>query len=915
MKGEQQMRRHVNLSNRIAVQWLVSFAFSIAIPYAAHAQMATPGQFDVTSTGAAQYTIPIAVPPGTAGMVPNLALAYNSQGGNSILGMGWGLSGLSAITRCGRTLIQDNIQSIAAPIEYNLNDRFCLDGQRLVAVNGTYGADGTEYRTERESFTKIISYGTSGSGTGPLYFKAWTKAGQIIEFGNTADSAIDAVYVDPAKQSNTDIRVWAVNKVSDTVGNYMTVTYTEDPKASQTGDYRPLRIDYTGNANAALTPYNSVRFLYQTRTDVTPLYHAGSVVKTIQRLSNVQTYAKVNGTDTMVKDYRIAYEPDLTSPLQSRIISVTECLADGTCLPGFSVGWPTAATGLILPATMIPASYAAYNSAGAQYQQLGDFNGDGETDFMWIPSGQTYWDIAYSTGAGFNIFTNVIPASYAPYNTAGAQYVQFGDFNGDGKTDFMWIPNGQEYWDVAYSNSVGNGFAIVDHAIPASIGGYKSYSSGAQWMQFGDFNGDGKRDYMWIPYGQQFWDIAYANQTGNGFAIVDHVIPASVGGYNSYHNSAQWMHIGDFNGDGKLDYMWIPVGQEFWDIAYANPAGNGFTIVDHAIPANIGGVPSYSDLAMYNQFGDFNGDGKMDYMYIPKSQTFWNIAYSTGTGFNVVQQAIPSNAGGVPSYSDVAAYNRFGDFNGDGKMNYMYIPMSQTYWKVAYSQSNSMLVSSVTTGLGSVTSLTYKPLTDNTVYSKDSGANAAAYPYMDIQAPLYVVSSTSSSNGIGGVYTNNYSYTGAKTHLWGGGFLGFHTTTVTDAQSGINSKTTYLQDYPHQGLPSSVEKHSSAGVLLNQVSNTWAYTTNPTWGNQYHVPLLTQSIVTSNDLNGAPLPTVTTTTAAPDYDACGNAKVINVIASDGYSKTTTNTYSPDPIDAVNCYLNRLTKATVTSTSP
>ena len=143
-------------------------------------QMSLPGTFDVSASGAATYDIAIAVPPGTAGMVPSLKFSYSSQNGNGILGVGWSLSGLLSITRCAPSLVQDGVRG---GITYTSADRFCMDGQRLVAISGTYGADGTQYRTEVDGFSEIISHGSVG--TGPAWFEVHTKAGQIMQFGNT----------------------------------------------------------------------------------------------------------------------------------------------------------------------------------------------------------------------------------------------------------------------------------------------------------------------------------------------------------------------------------------------------------------------------------------------------------------------------------------------------------------------------------------------------------------------------------------------------------------------------------------------------------------------------------------------------------------------------------------------------------
>ncbi|MDR0543141.1 MAG: hypothetical protein LBH19_13140 [Dysgonamonadaceae bacterium] len=109
-----------------------------------------PGQFAVSPTGAATYTIPIECPPGINGMQPNISLVYNSQGGNGIAGWGWNLSGTSAITKGAKTIFSDEAVS---GIDFSSKSDYYLDGNKLWAKTGfTYGATNAEYETEIRTY-------------------------------------------------------------------------------------------------------------------------------------------------------------------------------------------------------------------------------------------------------------------------------------------------------------------------------------------------------------------------------------------------------------------------------------------------------------------------------------------------------------------------------------------------------------------------------------------------------------------------------------------------------------------------------------------------------------------------------------------------------------------------------------------
>ncbi len=278
---------------------------------------ATAGVFDVTATGAATYQIPIFVSPGTAGVQPQIALVYSSQGGNSMLGVGWGLSGLSAITRIGKTIFNDGEK---AGVNLDSEDRFALDGNRLVCVSGTYGASPSVYRTETDAFLRVTAYGTAG--TGPSYFIAETKDGMTLTYGGTSDSRIEA------PEESTSL-MWRLNKAEDANGNYIEYEHDET-----NGESYIAQINYTKNTTAGIDNYNSIKFFYEYRLDKNTVYVAGSAIPQTRLLRKI----KCESENNIVREYYFTYSMDRYTHL-NEIIEKGE---DGTPFNSTIVSWGSA---------------------------------------------------------------------------------------------------------------------------------------------------------------------------------------------------------------------------------------------------------------------------------------------------------------------------------------------------------------------------------------------------------------------------------------------------------------------------------------------------------------------------------------------------------------------------------------------
>ncbi|MBI3771675.1 MAG: hypothetical protein HY272_03130 [Gammaproteobacteria bacterium] len=351
---------------------------------------ATPASFAVNANGSATYTIPIQVPPGFNGIEPKLAIIYNSQQGNGLLGVGWSLSGLSAISRCPGTIAVDGARS---GIDLTA-ERFCLDGQRL--IKSATGTGYNEYRTEIDSFSRIRAYFT-GSGTStainPDYFKVWTKSAQILEYGNTSGNTSNSKIL-----MGTSALTWGLNRQqdirkdaggNDVAGNFLNVTYATTsayiPNSTQAfgaGVLYPTKIEYSAAPYSGFTPVlRSVEFVYQTRTDnKNTKYVAGYSVLTNALLDKVVT--KYSGTT--VRSYDLDYENETTGAARSRLTNVYEGGTDSVNLTKpISIVWRASSNAA--PAMASAGTQAVATASGKTYADLNkhiDVNGDGWVDLI-----------------------------------------------------------------------------------------------------------------------------------------------------------------------------------------------------------------------------------------------------------------------------------------------------------------------------------------------------------------------------------------------------------------------------------------------------------------------------------------------------------------------------------------------------
>ncbi len=413
----------------------------------------------------------------------------------------------------------------------------------------------------------------------------------------------------------------------------------------------------------------------------------------------------------------------------------------------------------------------------------------------------------------------------------------------------------------------------------------------------------------------------------------------------------------DFNGDQRFDCLAPP----------KLLASTGPALQQEVANFNLGGpgqeLFSIDMLGAYTAgslIADINGDGRQDILRW-KDDPSQNVVYlsngdgtfrqSSGAGqfnLNTGDRALQHSNGETGVV--------LGDFTGRGVVEILRLKhaptttsdatRNQLYMKLDSTPPDQLV--SVRSATGSTTTLSYLPLSNagsslgpRYVSDRDA-ANTSIYPQQHLTLPTHVVTTQQIDSGVGGgVVTTEYRYKGLKADLRGR-VLGF--SEVRREGPGPNGDlltvfTQYLQAHPYIGLASRTDtRRGRINDPTAQLLSTTTYiycdlTALPgadgaaTVGAPCPVPnsakvqrpYLKQSTETGTDLNGAPLPTVTTSNT---YAGAGDPTSVTVAITgtvagiaETYYKTTTNTYYPDNTAGDNWILGRLQRATVRSQAP
>lgn len=801
------------------------------------------GVASVGINGNAKYHYSIPLPSGINGFTPQLGISYNSNLTKGSLGYGWTLSGPKSITRCQSSYFVDGEPG---SISGEQSDKLCLNGMRLINVDGEYGAAETEYRTLSDTYQKIILH--RGMQDSDSWFEVWDSDG------------IRSEYRQSVNLENGSPIFWYQTQMADLSGNL--INYNYEPDSS--GTNRTLYL--------STVTYNgfSVKINYETANRKRSYFRAGSEFLDTLKVKTIDVFA---GSSTLVLTVSAHYDPkDANQDLLSK---VTLSRYSSPEIDAFTIDWNTDGEEDFTDYSV--ALRGDFSEHQYSYRTFADVDGNGLPDFVGFADNGVF--VAFSDSPGsynppkllsFDFSeVNLVPREYVPEGGQGKENrgrksmlrsARHGDRGGEGKAQ---IPDPSKEWNVLLHPRLlgdvnGDGKADIvgfgNYGVSVALSEGRKFRNAEQWLDtlgyirsgwkqenkryLADVNGDGLDDIVGFADRGVFVSLS----DGTRFTAPQ-LWSQRFGAHQQYGERA----LGDFNGDGMADIVAfadkgvtvsLSTGSAFstetlWSSEFRTP--RSWELSRHILKATdvngdgLADVIGFSDAGTYvalstgaslkasslwkNHFGFKAGGWRVgehprlladvDYDGIPDIIGFANdrvvVAQGTGSGFL-------DHAGGLRAFGTRAGGWRAEDvrtsvdLNGDGKMDL--VGVNRFGIHTAISHFSSPLVNAITSNLGNASRFEYGTLSDTEVYRRGPDAQ---YPQQNVTFGI-VVKGLSVSDGIGGYNELAYKYEGKKVHLMGAHNLGFEKVHQWNKTTHQVESRTYHQDVENRLLYSALKE-------------------------------------------------------------------------------------------------------------
>ena len=318
-------------------------------------------------------------------------------------------------------------------------------------------------------------------------------------------------------------------------------------------------------------------------------------------------------------------------------------------------------SGRVLSRLTVVAENGTPERSGAPWHIVGtgDFNGDGKTDFLWVNVSDQTMQIWGMNGGRVQSRMTVVAENGSPEHSAAPWHiVGTGDFTGDGKADILWVnvsDGSMQIWAMDGGRVTGRLTVVAENGKPEH--------SAAPWhiVGTGDFTGNGKADILWVNASDrtmQIWAMDGGRVTGRVTVAAENGTPE--------HSAPPWtiVRVGDFNRDGKADILWLNTSDrtmQIWMMDGGRVA-NRVTVVaenstsEHSLPpwSIVGSGNRNPDILWHNSA---SGEIQLWFMDGHKVRTRATVLGEEGNAAHI-----------GPPWSVVAS----GDFNVDGSADILW---------------------------------------------------------------------------------------------------------------------------------------------------------------------------------------------------------------------------------------------------